>query len=220
MTEAIYQNIVRSVNQDAPESVHLCSYPVVDESRVDKELEANMENVLQIVALGRACRNAANIKNRQPIGKLFVGGLSDLPEMYADVVKGELNVKEVELGAATEEYITYLVKPQMRTLGPRYGKLLGGIRNHLMNGDGAKIAGAVKNGGTYTFSLDGQEIALKEEDLLIEPKQREGYAVETDGGLAVILDTELTPELIEEGYVREIISKVQTMRKEAEQCVR
>ena len=215
MTEAIYQNIVRSVNQDAPESVHLCSYPVVDESRVDKELEANMENVLQIVALGRACRNAANIKNRQPIGKLFVGGLSDLPEMYADVVKGELNVKEVELGAATEEYITYLVKPQMRTLGPRYGKLLGGIRNHLMNGDGAKIAGAVKNGGTYTFSLDGQEIALKEEDLLIEPKQREGYAVETDGGLAVILDTELTPELIEEGYVREIISKVQTMRKEA-----
>ena len=134
MTEAIYQNIVRSVDQDAPESVHLCSYPAVDESRVDKELEANMENVLQIVVLGRACRNAANIKNRQPIGKLFVGGLSDLPEMYADVVKGELNVKEVELGAATEEYITYLVKPQMRTLGPRYGKLLGGIRNHLMNG--------------------------------------------------------------------------------------
>ncbi|MBQ9941653.1 MAG: isoleucine--tRNA ligase [Christensenellaceae bacterium] len=215
MAEAIYQNIVRTVDENAPISVHLTTYPEADEQLIDAELEENMDKVLSIVVLGRACRNTANIKNRQPIGRLFVGGIDSLPDSYKDIIKGELNVKNVEVGAATEEFITYNIKPQMRTLGPKYGKLLGGIRNHLANGDGAAIAGAVKNGGTYHFELDGTSIDLKEEDMLIEPKQKEGFAVESDGGVAVILDTELTEELIREGYLREVVSKVQTMRKEA-----
>ncbi len=215
ISETIYQNLVRSVDKHAPLSVHLTSYPVADSSRIDEELEKNMDKVLEIVALGRACRNTANIKNRQPVGRLFVGGISELPESYAEVVRGELNVKNVVLGAATEEFITYDIKPQLRTLGPRYGKLLGAIRSHLANADGMGIANAVKSGGEYAFTLEGTEIRLKEEDLLIEPKQREGFVVESEGSVAAILDTELTPALIEEGYVREIISKVQTMRKEA-----
>ena len=215
IAESIYQNIVRTVKQDAPQSVHLTSYPVADEARIDKALEKNMDAVLAIVVLGRACRNAANIKNRQPIGKLFVGGISDLPETYAQVVMGELNVKEVALGAAAEEYITYQVKPQLKTLGPKYGKLLGGIRSHLASADGFEIVNAVKDGGRYVFEVEGAEIALAQEDLLIEPKQKAGYAVETDGGIAVIIDTTLTQALIDEGRVRELISKVQTMRKEA-----
>ncbi len=215
MTETIYQNIVRSVDENAPESIHLTSYPVADEAMIDEKLEADMGNVLEIVVLGRACRNEANIKNRQPIGKLFVAGVADLPENLAEVIKGELNVKEVGMGAAAEEYITYNVKPQLKTLGPKYGKLLGAIRNHLMNADGSAIVAAVENGGVYSFDANGATIELTEADLLIEPKQKEGYAVQTSGGHAVIIDTELTPELIEEGKLREIVSKVQTMRKEA-----
>ncbi len=215
MTETIYQNIVRSVDANAPESIHLTSYPVADEAMIDEKLEADMGNVLEIVVLGRACRNEANIKNRQPIGKLFVAGVTDLPENLAEVIKGELNVKEVGMGAAAEEYITYNVKPQLKTLGPKYGKLLGAIRNHLMNADGSAIVAAVENGGVYSFDANGATIELTEADLLIEPKQKEGYAVQTSGGHAVIIDTELTPELIEEGKLREIVSKVQTMRKEA-----
>lgn len=215
IAESIYQNIVRSVDKNAPVSIHLTSYPVADESRIDEEMEADMDYVLRIVVLGRACRNAAAIKNRQPIGCLYVGGLNELPDSYADIVKGELNVKEVKLGAAASEYITYNVKPQMRTLGPKYGKLLGKIKKHLAEGDGMKMVEAVKDGGLYTFELDGTTIELAESDMLIEPVQKEGYAVESDGELAVIIDTELTPELIVEGYVREAVSKIQTMRKEA-----
>lgn len=215
IAESIYQNLVRSVDAAAPLSIHLSSYPVADEARVDAELEQNMEKVLRIVVLGRACRSAANIKNRQPIGKLFVGGIDELPEMYAEVIRGELNVKEVHLGAAAAEYITYNVKPQLKTLGPKYGKLLGGIRAHLQAADGGGIVATVRRDGEYAFDVNGQRIVLVEEDMLIEPVQREGYAVESDGDVAVIIDTELTPALIEEGFVREIISKVQTMRKEA-----
>ena len=174
-----------------------------------------MKNVLGIVMLGRACRNEANIKNRQPIGKLFVGGVEHLPENLAQIIRGELNVKEVGMGAAAEEFITYNVKPQLKTLGPKYGKLLGAIRSHLMNADGSLIVNAVRNGGVYTFEADGNKIELGEADLLIEPKEKEGYAVMTEGALAVIIDTELTDELIEEGKLREMVSKIQTMRKEA-----
>ncbi len=215
ITETIYQNIVRSVDKDAPESIHLTKYPVADESMIDTKLEADMQNVLNIVVLGRACRNEANIKNRQPIGKLFVAGVNELPENLAQIVRGELNVKEVGMGAAAEEYITYNVKPQLKTLGPKYGKLLGAIRNHLSGADGSAIVAAVENGGIYSFDANGTTIELAEADLLIEPIEKEGFAVQSSGGLAVIIDTELTDELIEEGKVREIVSKVQTMRKEA-----
>ena len=215
MTETMYQNIVRSVDKNAPESIHLTDYPVCDEAKIDSELEEDMKNVLGIVMLGRACRNEANIKNRQPIGKLFVGGVEHLPENLAQIIRGELNVKEVGMGAAAEEFITYNVKPQLKTLGPKYGKLLGAIRSHLMNADGSLIVNAVRNGGVYTFEADGNKIELGEADLLIEPKEKEGYAVMTEGALAVIIDTELTDELIEEGKLREMVSKIQTMRKEA-----
>ncbi len=215
MAESIYQNVVCTPDKNAPMSVHLASYPTADETRIDAELEKNMDAVLRIVVLGRAARNTANIKNRQPIGKLYVGGIEALPEMYADVIKGELNVKEVHLGAAAAEYITYNVKPQMRTLGPKYGKLLNGIRTYLQQADGGEIVAAVKKSGAYAFEIDGTNIELSEDDMLIEPIQKEGYSVESDGDVAVIIDTELTPELIEEGYLREITSKVQTMRKEA-----
>ena len=215
MAESIYQNIVRTVDKNAPESIHFTDYPKADEALIDKELEKNMDAVMNIVVLGRACRNEANIKNRQPLGKLFVAGIKDLPKEFMEVVKGELNVKEVDPGAAAEEYITYNVKPQLKTVGPKYGKLLGGIRNHLAGADGSAIVSAVKGGGAYSFDVNGSLVELYEADLLIEPVQREGYAVQSDAGLAVIIDTALTPELIDEGRVREIISKVQTMRKEA-----
>ena len=215
MAESIYQNLVRTVDKQAPLSVHLCDYPKADESVIDTELEVNMDAVQNVVVLGRACRNTANIKNRQPIGTIFVSGIDHLDKLYLDVIKGELNVKNVELGAAAEEYISYNVKPQLKTLGPKYGKLLGGIRNHLANADGNAIVDAVKDGGIYSFEVDGNKIELAEGDLLVEPKQKEGYMVETTSDFAVIIDTTLTPELIEEGYMREVVSKVQTMRKEA-----
>ena len=215
IAESIYQNLVRSVDGEAPLSVHLTSYPTVDESRIDEELEEHMASVLKIVVLGRACRNTAGIKNRQPIGNMYVGGVTDLPGNFLEVIQGELNVKEVHLGAAAQEYITYNIKPQLKTLGPKYGKLLGGIRAHLQETDGNAIVAAVQNGGVYTCQINGQHVSFSEEDLLIEPAQKPGYAVETEGDLAVILDTQLTPALLEEGFIREIISKVQTMRKEA-----
>ena len=215
MAEMIYQNIVRTVDENAPLSVHLTDFPKADESLMDAELEKNMDAVLNIVVLGRACRNAANIKNRQPLGKLFVSGVEALPATFAEVVCGELNVKEVDLGAAAEEYITYNVKPQLRTLGPKYGKQLGGIRAHLGSANGTEIVNAVRTAGVYSFDVNGTLVELTEDDMLIEPMQKEGYAVETGNGLAVIIDTALTPELIEEGRVREIVSKIQTMRKEA-----
>lgn len=216
MTESMYQNLVRSVSSDAPESVHFTSYPRADDSLIDRELEKNMAAVLDVVALGRAARNSANIKNRQPLGKMYISGISHLPDTFIDVIRGELNVKEVELGAAVEEYITYNVKPQLRTLGPKYGKQLGAIRKHLAEADGMEVVRTVRSGRPYSFDTDGASIALSEEDLLIEPAQRQGFAAETSADYAVILDTELTPELIEEGFVREIVSKVQTMRRDAD----
>ena len=206
---------MRSVDKNAPESVHLCAYPMADAARIDAQLEENMDSVLSIVTLGRACRNTAGLKNRQPLSALYVGGVEQLPEQYQEVIKGELNVKNVQLGAAMEQFITYQIKPQLKTLGPKYGKLLGAIRSHLAEADGSAIVKAVANGGTYTFAVDGAEVSLAEADLLIEPMQRKGFAVETEGEIAVILDETLTPELILEGNIREIISKVQTMRKEA-----
>lgn len=216
MAESIYQNIVRNVQKDAPLSVHLAQYPVADPALIDTQLEEYMDSVLQIVVLGRACRNTSGIKNRQPIGQIFVSGVEGLPQTYVDVIKGELNVKDVSFGAAAEEYITYQIKPQLRTLGPKYGKLLGGIRAHLQQANGLEIVSAVKDGGTYSFSVDGQTVQLSQDDILVEPLQKEGFVVEVEGGYAVIIDTHLTPELLEEGFVREIISKVQTMRKEAD----
>ena len=215
IAESIYQNLVRSVDAGAPESVHLCNYPQVEEARIDAELEKNMNAVLRMVALGRACRNAANIKNRQPIAAMYVGGIEEIPEMYAQVVKGELNVKEVHFGAAADEYINYIVKPQLRTLGPKYGKNLGAIRKYLAEANGSEVVNVIRSGKPYSFEVNGQMIELNEGDLLIEPIQKEGYAVEVEGDLAVIIDTNITPELEEEGNVREIVSKVQAMRKEA-----
>ncbi len=215
IAESIYQNLVRSVNVKAPESVHLCAYPIADQARIDIELEKNMDAVLRMVALGRACRNSANIKNRQPIATMYVAGIEAIPEMYVNVVRGELNVKDVRFGAAANEYINYNIKPQLRTLGPKYGKNLGAIRNYLAQADGSEIVSTVKQGKAYCFEVNGIEVRLEESDLLIEPVQKEGYAVEVDGDIAVIIDTQITPQLEEEGNVREIISKIQAMRKEA-----
>ncbi len=214
VSESIYSNIVCSVDKTAPASIHLTEYPVCDDARVNTALEDAMNNVLRVVVQGRACRNASNIKNRQPLGKLYVAGVKSLDEGYIDIIKAELNVKEVSLGAAAEEYIKYEIKPQLRTVGPKYGKLLGGIKAHLSSVDGGKIVNAVKS-GVYAFDVNGNTVELTEDDILIELTQKEGYAVQADGDLAVILDTELTDALVEEGFVREIISKIQTMRKEA-----
>ena len=215
MTETMYQNIVRSVDTSAPESVHLCTYPGADESMIDKELEKSMDAVLNIVVLGRSARNTAVIKNRQPIANLYVAGIDTLDEMYKKLVEGELNVKKVWLGADVSAFISYNLKPQLKTLGPRYGKLLGEIRTHLSEADPVKIVDTVRAGETYTFEAGGQTVELIEEDLLIEPIHKEGFVVETEGPLSVILDTTLSKALIEEGFVREMISKIQTMRKEA-----
>ncbi len=215
LSETIYQNLVRSVDKAAPLSVHLCAYPRADEALIEADMELDMDFALRIVALGRTCRNAANIKNRQPISALYVGGVADLPSAYRDVIMGELNVKEIRFGAAAEEYISYRIKPQLKTLGPRYGKLLGAIRQTLAEADGSSVVKTLQSGGAYTFAAGGQEISLLEEDLLIEPVQKEGFMAFSEGDIAVIIDTHITPELEEEGNVREVVSKVQTMRKEA-----
>ena len=215
MTETMYQNIVRSVDAAAPVSVHLCEYPKADTSHIDKELEKGMDAVLRVVVLGRAARNTASIKNRQPIANMFVAGIDDPGAMYTELIEGELNIKKVTYGADTSQYVSYSIKPQLKTLGPKYGKLLNAIRTHLSEGDGVKIVNTVRSEGAYSFEAEGQNVILAEEDMLIEPVQRAGYVVETDGPAGVILETTLTDELIEEGFVRELISKIQTMRKEA-----
>jgi isoleucyl-tRNA synthetase len=215
MAEEIYQNLVRSVDKDAPGSVHLCEYPEANDAMIDLAMEKNMDAVLNVAQLGRACRNTSGIKNRQPLGKIYLSGVDSLPEEFLDVIRGELNVKEVELGAAAEEFISYIIKPQLKTVGPKYGKLLNGIRAHLKDADGIEVVNIVRAGGAYSFEVDGHKVELAEQDLLIEPTQKPGFMVETSADYAVIIDTALSPELIEEGYVREIISKVQTMRKEA-----
>ena len=215
MTEDIYQNLVRSIDADAPESIHLCDYPEVNETWIDKDLEANMEELLEIVVLGRACRNTANIKNRQPIGTMYVKAEKAMDKFYTDIIADELNVKEVKFADDVESFISYSFKPQLRTVGPKYGKLLNGIRTALSEIDGTAAMKELRDNGVLVLDIDGNSVELAEEDLLIETAQSEGYVTETDGETSVVLDTNLTPELIQEGFVREIISKVQTMRKEA-----
>ena len=215
MTEEIYRNLVCSLDPQAEESVHLCDFPEVCEDMIDKKLEEDMEVVLDAVVIGRACRNTANIKNRQPIGKMFVKTEAALDQFYLDIIKDELNVKEAELTQDVSALTTYTFKPQLKTLGRRFGKNVGVVREILAGLDGQKAMAELKSKGTLTITVDGQEEALAEEDLLIEAAQMEGYVSDTDRGITVVLDTNLTPELLEEGFVREVISKVQTMRKDA-----
>jgi isoleucyl-tRNA synthetase len=216
MTEEIYQNLVRSIDADATESIHLCDFPVVDETMIDKELEAHMEEVLKLVVMGRACRNTANIKNRQPIGQMFVKAEFDLPEFYKDIVKEELNVKAVTFTQDVRNFTSYTFKPQLKTVGPKYGRLLGGIKAALGSIDGNAAMDELNETGVLKLDINGQEVELLREDLLIDTAQMEGYVSENNNGITVVLDTNLTAELLEEGFVREIISKVQTMRKEAD----
>ena len=215
MTEDMYQNLVRSVDKDAIESIHLCDFPTVNEAWIDKNLEADMKELLEIVVLGRACRNTANIKNRQPIGTMYVKAEKKMDKFYTDIIADELNVKEVKFADDVESFISYSFKPQLRTVGPKYGKLLGGIRQALTDIDGTAAMNELRTNGVLKLDINGNDVELTEEDLLIETAQTEGYVSESDGETSVVLDTNLTPELIEEGFVREIISKIQTMRKEA-----
>ena len=216
MTEEIYQNLVRSIDKDAPESIHLCDFPEVHEDQIDKELENNMEHVLDLVVMGRACRNASNIKNRQPIGKMFVKADFDLPEFYQEIVADELNVKNVKFTDDVRDFTSYSFKPQLKTVGPKYGKMLGGIKAALNDIDGNAAMDELNATGALKLDVNGQEIELFKEDLLIDTAQIEGYESVNDNGITVVLDTNLSPELLEEGFVREIISKIQTMRKEAD----
>ncbi|MCI6042196.1 isoleucine--tRNA ligase [bacterium] len=215
MTEDIYQNLVRSIDKDAPESVHLCDFPTANKEWIDKELEENMEHLLDIVVMGRACRNTANIKNRQPIAKMYVKADYELSDFYVTIIEDELNVKSVEFTDNIENFISYTFKPQLKTVGPKYGKLLGGIRQTLSTLDGNKAMAELRSSGELKLDINGNEVVLSESDLLVDTAQMEGFVTESDNKLAVVLDTNLTPELIEEGFVREIISKIQTMRKEA-----
>ena len=214
MTESMYQNLVRSVDPFAPESVHLTTWPEVNTAAIDKELEAQMETALQLVVLGRSARNAAKVKNRQPLSRMLVQGTEPLSDEVQSIILDELNVKAFELADDAASYVGYLVKPQMKTLGPKYGKLLPKIGNHLKTGDGNAIVSAVADGGLYEFEIDGQRIALSANDLLIEATQKEGFATAQDYGMTVALDLTMTPELLEEGLLRETVSKIQTMRKE------
>ena len=216
MTEEIYQNLVRSIDSDAPESIHLCLFPEVHEAQINKELEDNMDHVLKLVVMGRACRNASNIKNRQPIGQMFVKAGFELPEFYQEIVADELNVKNVKFTDDVRDFTSYTFKPQLKTVGPKYGKMLGGIKAALDAVDGNAAMDEVNETGALKLDVNGQEITLFKEDLLIDTAQMEGYVSENDNGITVVLDTNLTPELLEEGFVREIISKIQTMRKEAD----
>ena len=215
MSETMYQNMVRTVDKSAPESIHLCDWPKKDESFIDPDLEANMAAVLDIVVLGRSARNAANIKNRQPVASMYVQGKA-LPDMYVSIIADELNVKEVRFVDDASSFISYRVKPQLKTLGPRYGKLLPKINQYLAGeGIGNAVVAAHNRGESYKFDIDGTEISLAAEDVLVSTEENAGFVTVTEHDLSVVLDTNLTPELIEEGFVREIVSKVQTMRKEA-----
>ena len=215
ITEEIYQNLVRSIDKDAPESIHLCHFPKVNEELIDKDLEENMDNLLKIVVMGRACRNAANIKNRQPIGEMFVKAPFTLDDFFKEIIEDELNVKEMTFTDDVRAFTSYTFKPQLKTVGPKYGKFLGGIKKALSELDGNQAMDELKANGQLKLDINGQEIVLLDSDLLIDTAQTEGYVSESDNDITVVLDTNLTPELIEEGFVREIISKIQTMRKEA-----
>ena len=215
MTEEIYQNLVRSINTEAPESIHLCDFPAVNEAWIDKELEKNMDEVLKIVVMGRACRNSANIKNRQPIGNMYVKAPNVLSEYFVEIIEDELNVKKVNFTEDVSAYTSYTFKPQLRTVGPKYGKFLGQIQKALAELDGNKAMAELKADGVLALPTVSDDVKLSEEDLLITMTQMEGYVTEGDNTVTVVLDTNLTPELVEEGFVRELISNIQTMRKEA-----
>ena len=215
MTEDIYQNLVKSIDASAPESIHLCDFPEVHENWIDPKMEEDMADLLEIVVMGRAARNTANIKNRQPIGTMYVKSEFQLSKFYKEIIEDELNVKEVVFKDDIADFISYSFKPQMRTVGPKYGKLLNKIKTVLSELDGNKAMAELKSTGELKLDIDGQEIVLLEEDLLIDMAQMEGYVSESDHTITVVLDTNLTPELIEEGFVRELVSKIQTMRKEA-----
>ncbi len=216
MTEEIYRNLVCSIDKEAPESVHLCDFPAADESHIDKQLEKDMDEVLKIVVMGRAARNTANIKNRQPIGQMFVKAADTLSEFYVEIIEEELNVKKVTFTDDIRNFTSYSFKPQLKTVGPKYGRQLGNIRTALAEIDGNAAMDTLKEKGALTFDFGGEEVVLTEEDLLIDTAQMEGYVSEGDNAVTVVLDTNLTPELIEEGFVRELVSKIQTMRKEAD----
>ena len=215
MTEDIYRNIVCKVDPSAPESIHLCDFPTVDEAHIDKEMETAMDEVLKIVVMGRACRNTANIKNRQPIAAMYFKAPKELPEYYTDIIRDELNVKNVTFTQDVSSFTSYTFKPQLKTVGPKYGKLLGKIRQALPELDGNAAMSELRANGAIRLTFGTDEVVLAEEDLLIEAAQTEGYISENNGDITVVLETTLTPELIEEGFERELISKIQTMRKEA-----
>ena len=215
ITEDIYRNLVCSIDKSAPESIHLCDFPEVRQEWIDKELEKNMDEVLRIVVMGRACRNAANIKNRQPIADMFVKAPYELDDYYQEIIRDELNVKAVSFTDDVRAFTTYSFKPQLKTVGPKYGKSLNGIRAYLSEADGNAAMDELKEKGSLTFDVNGVSVVLSEGDLLIDMAQTEGYVSDGDNEITVVLDTRLTPELIEEGFIREIISKIQTMRKEA-----
>ena len=216
MTEDIYQNLVRNIDKDAPGSIHLCDFPTYDEKLIDKDLEKNMEEVLDIVVLGRACRNTANIKNRQPIGTMYVKAPEVLDNYYVEIIEDELNVKEVKFTDDVSAFTSYSFKPQLKTLGRRFGKNINAVREILANIDGNKAMAELKETGFVTINVEGNDEKLSEEDLLIETAQMEGFESGSDYGITVVLDTNLSDELIEEGFVREIISKIQTMRKDSD----
>ncbi|MBU5476900.1 isoleucine--tRNA ligase [Eubacterium sp. MSJ-21] len=216
LTEDIYQNLVRTVDKNAPESIHLCDFPEVNESMIDPELEASMDEVLKVVVFGRAARNTANIKSRQPIANMYIKAAKALDDYFVDILRDELNVKNVEFKEDLSAFTAYSFKPQLRTVGPKYGKHLNAIKEYLANVDGNKAMSELKADGVIKFTADDTEISLAEEDLLIDVAKMEGYVTEGDNYVTVVIDTTLTPELIEEGYVREVISKIQTMRKDSD----
>ena len=215
MTEDIYQNLVRSNDSNAPESIHLCDFPVVNKDHIDKKLEEDMEDVLDAVVMGRACRNEAAIKNRQPISRMYIKSDFTLSEFYQEIIEDELNVKEVVFTDDVRDFTSYTFKPQLRTVGPKYGKQLGGIQKHLAALDGNAAMDELNADGALKFDVDGVAVELTKDDLLIDMAQKEGYVSQEDNRMTVVLDTNLTPELVEEGFVYEIISKIQTMRKES-----
>ena len=215
MTEDIYRNLVAKNDKTAPESVHLCDYPVADESMIDEELERNMDEVIEVVTLGRACRNAANIKNRQPVGKMYIRAEGDLPAFCKEIIEEELNVKDVEVTDNVRAFTTYTLKPQLKTVGPKYGKFLGAIKNALAALDGNEAMDTLDRDGALSFTFDGTPVTLTRDDLLIEMTQADGFEAVSDKGITVVIDKHLTPELLEEGLVRELVSKVQNMRKDS-----
>ncbi|MBR4724934.1 MAG: class I tRNA ligase family protein, partial [Lachnospiraceae bacterium] len=215
MTEDIYRNLVCSVDPSAPESIHLCDYPAYDESKIDTKLEKDMDEVLNIVVIGRACRNEANIKQRQPLAQMFVKASAELSEFYREIIEDELNVKTIEFRDDVSSFAKYIFKPNFKTLGKRFGGNINTVKQLLLELDGAKAMEEVNSTGAVTIVLNGNEEKIDKEDMVIETEKMEGFVTGEDHGITVVIDTNLTDELIEEGYVREVISKVQTMRKEA-----